>query len=56
MFPHGAVSMIYHRVENDFTSTADDDEKMIALGDSWTGALLIGMGNLTGPPDVAVID
>ncbi len=56
LLPHDAVSMVYHRIENDFTRTTDDDEKAIALGDCWTGALLVGMGNLTGPPDVAVID
>ncbi|KAF7509202.1 hypothetical protein GJ744_008262 [Endocarpon pusillum] len=56
LFPHDAVSMVYQRVEDNFTRTSDDDEKVLALGDCWTGALLIGLGHPTGPPEVAVID
>ncbi|KAL9628360.1 MAG: hypothetical protein Q9164_007305, partial [Protoblastenia rupestris] len=56
LFPHDAVSMVYQRVEDKFTRTTDDDESVIALGDCRTCALLIGLGDSTGAPEVAVVD
>ena len=60
LFPHllptNTIPTVYQWVEDDFTRPTHEDEKVIALGDCWTGALLVGLGNSAAAPQVAVID
>jgi hypothetical protein len=56
LLPQDAIATVYQLVEDDFTRQTQEDEKVIALGDCWTGALLVGLGNSLAAPQVGVID
>jgi hypothetical protein len=56
LLPRDAVPTVYQWVEDDFTRATHEDEKVIALGDCWTGALLVGLENSAAAPQVGVID
>jgi hypothetical protein len=56
LLPQDDVSTMYQWVEENFTRTTEDDEKAIALGDCWTGALLVGPGKIPSEPQVGIID
>jgi hypothetical protein len=56
LLPTDAVPTVYQWVEDDFTRTTHEEEKAIALGDCWTGAMLVGLEHSAAAPLVAVID
>jgi Phosphotransferase enzyme family len=60
LFPHlfstGDVDRQYQCLEENFARRTEEHEKVIALGDCWPGALLVGLGNPEGSPAVSVID
>jgi hypothetical protein len=60
LFPHltssSTAARVYRYLEDNFTRTPKDDEKVIALGDCWTGALLIGLEGTPAAPQVGIID
>lgn len=48
------AKVLYGRIEDDFLRQTPDDELVLALGDCWTGAVLVGMDENS--PIVGVID
>jgi hypothetical protein len=60
LFPHlfseHQISSGYQRIEDNFTRKTENDEKVIALGDCWTGALLVALENEPDAAQVGIID
>ena len=56
LFPENDVLTVYQRIEDNFTRETEDDEKVIALGDCWTGAVLVGAREPLLEPQVGIID
>lgn len=56
LLPQSAIATVYQWVEENFKRKTEEDEKVVALGDCWTGALLVGLGDSPAASQVAVID
>lgn len=56
LFPPSVVSTVYQHIEDDFTRKTEEDERVIALGDCWTGALLVNLRKSPAPSQVGIID
>jgi hypothetical protein len=56
LLPENTIAPVYQRLENNFTRRTEESEKVIALGDCWTGALLVDLGAPLASPQIGIID
>lgn len=56
LYPKDSVTSAYQHLEDDFKRDTEEVEKVIALGDCWTGALLVGLEDPPAAPQVGIID